>query len=364
MASDKIQGIRDLEPPRGVADLRSLLGIVGFYDKFIPHYSDTVACLNDLLKKDVPWNWAPKCQAAFERILSGIRDDIFIRGFIPGRPTRLSTDASDEAYAGILEQEYEDGWHPFLLFHHKFHASEKGWDIHDKELYAIVHAFTQYRHFLAQTGSPVQVFTDHRNLAKFMFTTNLLKSHDGRLGRWWETLSQCNFEIQYLKGDDNVLPDFLSRYGFDSSSALPERILLPAFRFSPKALADIESWFKKSATSPNIRTLLERKFADNEKKNSSPVPVPASNNPATPSEGLTSDDPVTLARDTLAAVRTSRVAHQTFRGERYLRQSDLSAARQKLAFSLRLDSYTGANLDPILSSTNHRIGPDRRGLGA
>ena len=52
MATDKIQGIRDIKPPRNLADLRSFLGVVGFYDKFIPHYSDTVACLTDLLKND------------------------------------------------------------------------------------------------------------------------------------------------------------------------------------------------------------------------------------------------------------------------------------------------------------------------
>jgi hypothetical protein len=45
-----------------------------------------------------------------------------------------------------------------------------------------------------------------------MFTTNLPKSHDGRLGRWWEELSQSNFEIQYAKGEENVEADWLSLY--------------------------------------------------------------------------------------------------------------------------------------------------------
>jgi hypothetical protein len=356
MSDDKIQGIRDLKPPRGVPDLRSFLGVVGFYDKFIPHYSDTVACLNDLLKKDVPWNWTPTRQAAFERIISSIRNDVFLRAFDSTKPVRFSTDASDEAYAGVLEQEYDDGWHPFLLFHHKFQASEKGWDIHDKELYAIVYGFSHYRHFLAPSSTPVQVFTDHRNLAKFMFSTNLLKSHDGRLGRWWEILSQYRFEIQYLPGSENVIPDFLSRYGYDASSTSPEHVLLPASRFSSKALADIESWFKKTPTQPNIRKLLEEKFADGNKKNSSPDPVP--------------DFPPATCNDTIAAVRASRARSgqtrptQTFCGSKYLHQSDLSLTRQRLALSLGLDSYTGADLDLLLSSANTRVGPDRRGLGA
>jgi hypothetical protein len=336
MAEDKIQGIRNLPPPRGLTDLRSFLGMVGFYDKFIPHYSDTTACLTNLTKKDQPWEWTSKHQAAFDRILSNIRDDIFIRAFQPGKPVRLSTDASDEAYAGILEQEYNDGWHPFLLFHHKFHAAEKNWDIHDKELYAIVHAFSQYRHYLAQTGHVVQVFTDHRNLAKFMFSTNLLKSHDGRLGRWWETLSQCNFQIQYLPGSENVIPDFLSRYGYEASSEAPSRVLLPELRFSDKALADIQSWFKKSPVSDNIRKRLEERFAKNENQNSSPDPV---------------QDP------TFPSVKTLPRTRVNF--------GNFTPQQRKMAHLLSNSGYSGISLDIITNvSANHRRPGDRRGIGA
>jgi Reverse transcriptase (RNA-dependent DNA polymerase)/RNase H-like domain found in reverse transcriptase len=388
MADDKIQGIRDLKPPRHLSDLRSFLGIVGFYDKFIPHYSDTTACLTNLTKKDVPWNFDEKCHQAFKRILDSIREDIFIRAFIPGKPIRLSTDASDEAYAGAMEQEYQDGWHPFLLFHHKFHASEKGWDIHDKELFAIVHAFSHYRHFLAQSGNPVQVFTDHRNLAKFMFSTNLLKSHDGRLGRWWETLSQCNFQIQYLPGKENVLPDFLSRYGFDAAATLPERILLPSLRFSPKALADIESWFKRSSTSPNIRKLLEEKFAkqEQENQNSSPDPVQEPQpSPLEPSAKTPRKSPFNPFQENTwpanqAATRicpisgfpqtpdtASFVANtpplQPLPRERLVTHT-LSPRQSKLYKLINPHKYTGASSSLWQPTTNHRKPGDTRGLGA
>jgi hypothetical protein len=327
MADDKIQGIRDIDPPRGVSELRSFLGVVGFYDRFIPHYSDTTACLNDLLKKDAPWKWDPELHgAAFAKIVAAIRNDIFLRAFDPEKPIRLSTDSSDVAYAGAMEQEYEDGWHPFLLFHHKFKDGEKGWDGPDKELYAIVYAFSHYRHFLSQPKYPVQVFTDHRNLAKFMFSSNLLKSHDGRLGRWWETLSQANFVIQYLPGKENILPDFLSRYGFEAAADLKPRILLPEQRFSAKALADIRSWFKKSETTPNIRHLLEKKFATTaqcKNQNSSPDPVP---------------DPHLLSLD----------------------PASLNSREKRLSRKL-LKGYGGNPL--LLPSTNDRLPRDKRGLG-
>jgi hypothetical protein len=378
MADDKIQGIRDIEPPRGVADLRSFLGVVGFYDKFIPHYSDITACLTNLTKKDVPWDWSPHCKEAFQKVLDAIRNDIYIRAFDWTKPIRLSTDASDAAYAGALEQEYEDGWKPFLLFHHKFKDAEKNWDIHDKELYAIYHAFSTYRHFLAQTAQPVQVFTDHRNLAKFMFSTNLLKSHDGRLGRWWETLSQYNFVINYLPGKDNILPDFLSRYGYDTSADLEPKILLPQNRFSSKALADIQSWFKKSDVTPNIRKLLEQKFAtapDGENQISSPVPVPEptpiSQTPARVPESSSAPapagpNPVRNSTPTNQGQTTVTLTPPFPARDRIpsakLSLTGLSPRSQKLAHSYKLHEYNG---NPLFEpSANHRTPGDHRGLGS
>lgn len=278
MSDDKIQGIRDLGLPRGVHDVRSFLGVVGFYDKFIPHYSDTAAPLNELLKKGVPWTWNEEHTRAFRKIINHIRNDVFLAAFDPEKPIRLHTDASDVAYGAMMEQQDANGnWRPFLFFHHKFKDGEKGWDGPDKELYAIVYAFEHYRHFLSQPKYPVQVFTDHRNLAKFMFSSNLLKSHDGRLGRWWESLSRSNFTIEYRPGVDNVVPDFLSRYGYENAVKLDPKILLPLERFSPKARIDIADWFKKAAHLPNIREILEKQFAKVSKCTLT-APLPAAKN--------------------------------------------------------------------------------------
>ncbi len=274
MSDDKIQGIRASPVPRGLSDLRSFLGLVNFYDKFIPHYSDIVSPLTDLTKKDSPWNWTDRCQEAFDRLLSAIRNDVFLAAFNPDLPCTLETDSSDVAYAGVISQPGPDGsLRPLIFFHHKFKDHEKGWDAADKELYAIIFAFDRYRHFLAQPKFPVEVFSDHRNLAKFMFSSDLLKSHDGRLARWWEKLALSNFTIHYRTGESNVVADFLSRYGYEDSAALDAKSLLPASRFSAKALADIETWFKTSATTPNIRQKLERAFAKSEKQIGSAHPV-------------------------------------------------------------------------------------------
>jgi hypothetical protein len=288
MSDDKIDNLLSTPTPRNLADLRSFLGMINFYDKFLPHYSDKTAILTELTKKDQPWTWTERQEEAFRTLLSGIRKDVFLSSFDWTLPTQLETDASDVAYGGCISQLHPDGhWRPILFFHHKFKEHEKNWDIHDKELYAIVYAFDRFRHYLAcRPGSqPVRVFSDHRNLAKFMFTTDLLKSHDGRLGRWWSELADKDFTIEYRTGTDNPVADFLSRYGYDDSAALDARQLLPAHRFSPKALADLELWFKNSKSSPNVRQILEKQLqksaaTKSENQNGSPLPVEDSTAPA------------------------------------------------------------------------------------
>ena len=72
-------------------------------------------------------------------------------------------DASGIAYAGILSQKWEDGWHPIAYFLRKFSGSELNYPIYDKELMAIIMSFRQWRHYLE--GAPrIEVWLDHKNL--------------------------------------------------------------------------------------------------------------------------------------------------------------------------------------------------------
>jgi len=214
--------------------VRAFLGLTNFYHSFVPHYADICSPLTDLTKKGREFDWNPVCQKAFDRLKALLRSDVFLAAFDWDKPCILETDASDVAYAGVISHEGPDGLlRPVIMFSHKFKDAERNWPIHDKELYAIVFAFQRYRHFLCGKF-PVDVYTDHRNLAKFLSSTKLT----GRLARWWVELSGNNFQIQYRTGKENVVADALSRYQGDVA-AVQRGCVLPSFRFCDKAMADL-----------------------------------------------------------------------------------------------------------------------------
>ncbi len=122
--------------------------------------------------------------------------------------------------------------------------------------------WTAIASFLAQPAHTVKRFTDHRNLAKFLFSTNLLKSHDAAA---WTLAARrrasATSRSSISQALETLVPDFPLRYGYPDPAEPEPRVLLPLGRFSTKAQVDIKRWFKKHAGDKNIRQVLEERFA-------------------------------------------------------------------------------------------------------
>lgn len=272
MAHDKCKFIREIKPPRGLKDLRSMLGMTNFYRIFIPHYADLIADLTNLTKKGQEWQWTEVESRAWEHVLKAIREDVFLAGFDETLPIEIGTDASDVALGGYIAQPDAEGrMRPLYFFHHKFKDGETRWTTAEKELYAIVYAFEEYPDILSTPTHEIKVYSDHRNLSLFMFSTDITAAHKGRLAHWYEKLAPQRFRIMYVEGEKNVVPDFLSRYGLEDSAALDSHILLPLHRFHPKAQTDIAKWFRQHGEL-NIKDRLEKSFASRPKAQ---LPSPA-----------------------------------------------------------------------------------------
>jgi hypothetical protein len=97
--------------------------------------------------------------------------------------------------------------HPVAYHSRKFKPAEINYDIHDKEMLAIVVAFKEWEHMLKSVAGEITVYTDHKNLEYFATTKVLTR----RQARWVEHLAEFNFKVVYRPGDNNTKADVLSR---------------------------------------------------------------------------------------------------------------------------------------------------------
>ncbi|KAL0937059.1 reverse transcriptase domain protein [Colletotrichum truncatum] len=208
MSPNKIKAVQEWPTPENPKDILSFLGFVNFYRKFLKDYSKTILPLTELTKKNAPWEWTDKQQKAFQEVKDKVTSEPVIQIPNPEKPFELETDASNEAEGAQLGQRDENGvLHPCGFFSRKFQGPELNYQIHDKELMAIIDAFKEWRPQLSGTKYEVKVYTDHKNLAHFTTSKELNK----RQIRWSEFLSEFNFRIIYRKGSENGRADALSR---------------------------------------------------------------------------------------------------------------------------------------------------------
>ena len=106
----------------------------------------------------------------------------------------VKTDASNGVVAGILSQQhFNTEWYPVAYFSKTIALTECNYEIHDKEMLAIIRSLKQWRSELEGTHSQFQIYTDHKALEYFMTTKQLT----GRQAQWAEALSEYYFTIMY-----------------------------------------------------------------------------------------------------------------------------------------------------------------------
>ena len=157
----------------------------------------------------------------------------------------VETDASNGVLAGLLSQEDPESklWHPVAFFSKTIVPAELNYDIHDKEMLAIIRAFEEWRAELEGLQvTPFQVYSDHRALEYFMTTKKL----SARQARWAEFLSQYDFKLMYREGKANARADALSRMENDvreQDKVMAEQrtqVLLPRDKIDSRVVEDLQ----------------------------------------------------------------------------------------------------------------------------
>ncbi|KAL5594252.1 uncharacterized protein BROUX77_006207 [Berkeleyomyces rouxiae] len=204
----KVAAIREWQPPTNVKSVRSFLGFANFYRQFIPLFSEVAAPLVRLTKKEEPWKWSKTENQAFEKLKNDFMRAPVLAMWDEERPTIVECDCSGWALGGTLSQVDETGsLRPVAFFSKKLSPAEVNYEIHDKELLAVIKCLEEWRGELKSLGAPFKILTDHRNLQYFMTTRKLSE----RQVRWSQTLSEYDFQLEFRAGVKNGKPDALSR---------------------------------------------------------------------------------------------------------------------------------------------------------
>lgn len=204
----KVEAVLDWPTPGTVKEVQGFLGFANFYRRFIKDYSKEAEPLTRLTRKEQRFVWDNEAKQAFEKLKKCFTTAPVLKTFDPKRKIILETDASDFAIGACIGQPDDEGkLRPIAYYSRKLQPAEINYDVHDKELLAIIVALEQWRVYLEGSTYPVQVWTDHKNLATFT-TTKILNR---RQVRWAEKIAAYNLIITYRKGTENARADALSR---------------------------------------------------------------------------------------------------------------------------------------------------------
>ena len=206
-----MRAIKEAPSPTNIHELRSFLGMVNYYGKFLPDLSKVLAPLYKLLHCDTKWQWDTEQEDAFQDVKELLHADNLLVHYDPDKEIILSCDASPYGVGAVLSHVMEDGAErPIGFASRTLSAAEKGYSQLDKEGLAIVFAVKRFRQYLY--GRAFTIVTDHKPLMSLFSETKCIPPlASARIQRWALTLSAYYYTIVYRAGKDNANADALSR---------------------------------------------------------------------------------------------------------------------------------------------------------
>ena len=206
----KVDALSNWRRPTTVTEIRSFLGLAGYYRRFIEGFSKIALPLTSLTQKGVKFEWSDDCERSFQELKNRLVTTPILTipsgsgGFV------VYSDASYQGLGCVLMQ------HGKVLAYasRQLKPYERNYPTHDLELAAMVFALKIWRHVLF--GETCEIFTDHKSL-KYLFSQKELNM---RQRRWIELLKEYDCIIQYHPGKANVVADALSRKSIGSLAAI------------------------------------------------------------------------------------------------------------------------------------------------
>jgi RNase H-like domain found in reverse transcriptase/Reverse transcriptase (RNA-dependent DNA polymerase)/Integrase zinc binding domain/Integrase core domain len=208
--TDKIKAIVDAPVPDNVTQLKSFVGMVMFYSKFLKNVNGKLSPMYKLLQKGHEWNWTVECQEAFEACKKELCGDHVLMHYDSRKPIVITCDASDSGISGVLSHRVDGEEKPVFYISRTLTKAEKKYPILHREALAMVFSMEKFYKYVY--GHFVEIFTDHKPLL------GIFKSKKGepsviasRLQRYIIRMSIFDYSLSHRKGKNNGNADGLSR---------------------------------------------------------------------------------------------------------------------------------------------------------
>ena len=201
----KLDAVRKFSTPKTAKDIKSFLGLAGYYRKFIDNFSQKALPLTGLLKKDASFEWTSKQEKSFETLKNCLCEQPILQFPDFDKPFNVTTDASNFAIGAVLSQGDYPKDLPVAYASRCLNSAEINYSVIERELLAIVWAVRHFRPYLY--GRRFRIVTDHQPLT-WLFN---IKDPKSRLVRWRLELEEYDYSIVYKPGRVNSNADALSR---------------------------------------------------------------------------------------------------------------------------------------------------------
>ena len=208
---DKVKAIQEAPRPKNVSELRSFIGILNYYGKFLSNLSSKLAPLYKLLQNHSRWKWTDNQEQAFQAAKQALHADTLLVHYNEDLPLVLACDASPQGIGAVLSHIMPDGAEKSIAYASRtLTKAEKNYSQLEKEGLAVVFGVKKYHAYL--WGRQFLIESDHKPLSSlFGELKEIPPLASARIQRWALTLSAYRYSIRYKAGKTLCNADALSR---------------------------------------------------------------------------------------------------------------------------------------------------------
>ena len=220
---ENVQAVVNAPVPTNISEVRSYLGMLNYYQSYLPDLSSVAEPMHRLLRKGEAWKWDKDQQKSFEATKGMLVKSPLLVHFDPSLPIVVHTDASPYGVGAVLSHVVDGQERPVSYSSRSLTVAERNYGHIEKEGLALVFAVKKFHHYLF--GYQFTMITDHKPLlGLFAETKGIPDRAAARITRWALLLAAYNYKLEYRAGKLNGNADALSRLPIDAE---PEDVTMP-----------------------------------------------------------------------------------------------------------------------------------------